>query len=853
MQNTQKPVYTRISSNVGGYLESLPIDYSKNPTQKYPLIIFMHGVGERGNGSASLLPKVANVGIAKMLRVGQFPAYHTYGGKTYSFIVISPQFEKSSGWVTDIQAIIDYAKKTYRVDEQRIYLTGLSLGGIMGWSYAAGSVAHGQTLAATLLITPGATATAAQLKNVSASQLPVWVTNNNGDPYNPASQATALVNAINSTVPAPPKALLTIFTAVGHDAWSATYNPTFKQNGLNVYEWMLSKSRGSSSGANPPVLTANAGSNQVITLPTNSVTLDASASKVTSGSITSYAWAKLSGPAAGTITLVSNGLQAKVTGLTAGTYQYQLTVKDSNGSTATATVTVTVNSAASTDPPTVNAGAGGTITLPTNTFTLDGSASKASTGNTIVSYKWTKSTTSPSGGAITSPTSVKTTVTGLIAGTYVYSLLVTDNKGQSRSGGTTIIVKPASGSSTPPTANAGYGGIFTLPFASFELDGFLSKAATGNTLVSYLWTKATSSPAGGDIATPNSVKTLISNFKVGTYTYTLKVTDNKGASSSASVIVIIKEGTSVPPTANAGYGGIFTLPFASFELDGFLSKAATGNTLVSYLWTKASSSPAGGDIATPNSMKTLISNFKVGMYTYILKVTDNKGASSSANVIVIIKEAESAPPTANAGYGGIFTLPFSSFELNGFLSKAAAGNTLVSYLWTKASSSPAGGDIATPNSMKTLISNFKVGMYTYILKVTDNKGASSSANVIVDIKAATATRNADGASANVAQSDATALSTDLLNQNQLEGVDVTITPNPVVSDMNVLVKGNAKGNTNLIVYSMDGKPLQQQSFLKDGTGSLNKNFNLSRYPAGIYVVQVIVDGKYKKSMRVVKR
>ena len=856
MQTTQKSVYKRIDANVGGYLESLPNDYANNPTKKYPLLIFMHGVGERGNGAAGSVEKVANVGIPKLLKLKTFPANHTVGGKTYSFIVLSPQFQNSTNWINDIQAIIDYAKKTYRVDEQRIYLTGLSLGGIMGWVYGAGTVAHGQQLAAALLVCPGASATAAQLKNLGSSQLPIWVTNNSGDPYNPASQAKGLVNAINAAAPAPPKALLTIFNKSGHDAWTATYDPSFRQNGLNVYEWMLSKSRGSSQpqpAPATPVLTANAGANQVITLPANSVTLDASGSKVSAGSITSYTWTKVSGPSTGLLSSLLNGLQAKLTGLIAGVYKYQLTVKDNNGSTATATVTVTVNaSTTSTAPPTVNAGTGGTVTLPVNTFTLDGSASKTSTGNTIVSYQWTKSTSSPTGGTITNPTSAKTTITGLVAGTYVYSLTVKDSKGQSKTGGTTIVVKPGATSTAPPTVNAGTGGTITLPANTFTLDGSASKASTGNTIKSYKWVKYSGPAAGGGIiASPASAKTTITGLVAGTYIYSLTVTDSRGQSKTGGTTIVVKpgSGSTTPPTAKVTQSLInLTLPSNTATLDGSPSVAASGNSIASYKWEKYTG-PSYDGMKAPTSAKISVTGLVEGSYGFKLTVTDNNGRSSITDVAVIVSAVKNnTPPTAKVAQSVInLALPSNSATLDGSSSIAATGNAIASYKWHKYT----GGDydgIKTPNSAKITVTGLVAGSYGFTLTVTDNNGKSSSVDVAVIVKSA-AKRTAGEDSATLSRS----VSTDVSALQANDELGVTISPNPIVSDMNIVVKGNVKGNTSLIIYSIDGKPVQQQSFLKDGFGSLNKSFNLSRYPAGIYIVQVIVDGKYKKSIRVVKR
>jgi dienelactone hydrolase len=753
MQTSQVSVYTRIESNVGGFLESLPNDYGANPTQKYPLLIAMHGVGERGNGTAGILEKVANVGIPKRIKNGGFPASFTVGGKSFSFIVISPQMANAGDWTASIQAVIDYCKAHYRVDETRIYLTGLSLGGISEWIYIGRSPLHARGLAAALLVTPGTTYTDAQLKNIANEQLPVWVTNNSGDPYNPASGATALVNAINSTVGVP-KALITIFDKTGHDAWTQTYDPAFKQDGLNVYEWMLSKSRGSQSSPVTPVLTANAGPDQILTLPDNAVTLDASGSKVTSGTITSYSWTKVSGPTTGLLSLLSAGLQGKLTDLIAGTYVYRLTVKDSNGSTTSDDVTVTVNAAATfTNPPAVNAGSGQTVTLPTNTATIDGSSSTASAGNAIVSYQWTKNATSPEGGDITSGTSAKTTVANLIAGTYTYTLTVTDNRGSVKSGTTTVVVNSTATSTDPPATNAGKGQTITLPTNTVTLNGSLSKASAGNTIVSYKWVKAASSPAGGDITSPTSVGTTVTNLIAGTYIFNLTVTDSRGSSRTGGTSVVVNTGTVAstdPPTAKVAESMInMTLPSNAVTLDGSSSSASSGNTIVAYKWTKYTG-PKYDGLKTPANPTLTVTGMVAGSYGFTLTVTDNNGKTSSKNVAVIVKAAASA--------------------------RTASVETV------------ATGDVALSNS-KTL-----------------------------DIKA----------------------------------FEVSIAPNPVQSNMNIRVNGSTAGKTSILIYNVAGQLQLQQEFTKDA-GSLNQQVNISKLPAGMYIVQVVIDEKHKQILRIVKQ
>src|SRR6478735_8307260 len=131
----QKRITRKINANIGGYLEALPASYNKHPDNKYPLIIYMHGKGGAGSGSYDDLKNVEGNAIPKLLRKQEFPANFTVGGKTYQFIVISPQFK---GWPLspDVNAVIEFCLKNYRVDERRIYLSGQSMGGGGAWDYA---------------------------------------------------------------------------------------------------------------------------------------------------------------------------------------------------------------------------------------------------------------------------------------------------------------------------------------------------------------------------------------------------------------------------------------------------------------------------------------------------------------------------------------------------------------------------------------------------------------------------------------------------------------------------------------------------------------------------------------------
>ena len=154
----------------------------------------------------------------------------------------------------------------------------------------------------------------------------------------------------------------------------------------------------------PPV--ANAGPDQSITLPVNTVSLAGSGSDA-DGTVTSYAWTKISGPSSYNFVNASSAA-TNITGLVQGVYQFQLKVTDNSGAIGTDIVQITVTPAPN-QLPVANAGPDQNITLPTNIVALSGSGTDAD--GTIVGYLWTQ-ISGPSGYTIVGATSAVTNVTG---------------------------------------------------------------------------------------------------------------------------------------------------------------------------------------------------------------------------------------------------------------------------------------------------------------------------------------------------------------------------------------------------------------------------------------------------------
>lgn len=237
----------------------------------------------------------------------------------------------------------------------------------------------------------------------------------------------------------------------------------------------------------PPV--ANAGPNQVITLPQNSITLFGNQSTDDHG-ITSYEWS-LSPNSKGKV-MEMQGVRTPTLQLSAmqeGDYTYQLTVTDTIGQQATAQVTVIVQPE-NNKPPQADAGPDKELTLPVDSTTLDGS--KSSDDQKIISYLWEK-TQGPDGVQLENANSSVATVTGLQVGTYVFTLTVRDERNLQSQSSVNVIVKEEMNKA--PVARIAGNVVITLPTDTAELDG--SKSSDDKGIVSYLWTRDEGSPAAG--------------------------------------------------------------------------------------------------------------------------------------------------------------------------------------------------------------------------------------------------------------------------------------------------------------------------------------------------------------------
>jgi predicted peptidase len=198
-----------------GYLLALPNGYGEKD-RKWPLMIFLHGAGERGAN----LELVKKHGPPKLIEQG----------KDLPFIVVSPQCPSEDWWPEKVEtliALLDEIQSKYAVDPERVYLTGLSMGGFGTWTLGC---QHPERFAAIAPICGGGQRyRAGKLKDV-----PVWAFHGAKDPVVPLAESQTMVDAVTR---AGGQARLTVYPDAQHDSWTATYdNPEF-------YKWLLSHKR----------------------------------------------------------------------------------------------------------------------------------------------------------------------------------------------------------------------------------------------------------------------------------------------------------------------------------------------------------------------------------------------------------------------------------------------------------------------------------------------------------------------------------------------------------------------------------------------------------------------------------
>jgi len=202
------------------YLLYLPPSYNQNKQRKWPLLLFLHGSDESGQA----LDRIRDNG----------PILLADRGRQFPFVIVAPLSPLRSGpcehwWVPEqLGALLDTVTASHRVDLQRVYVTGVSMGGFGAWDLAA---RYPHRFAAIAPFSGGGDpARAARL-----ADLPVWAFHGEKDPVVPFEQDSKMVDALRRLGG---RIRFTTFPEGGHVIWAPFYD------GPELYDWLLRQRRG---------------------------------------------------------------------------------------------------------------------------------------------------------------------------------------------------------------------------------------------------------------------------------------------------------------------------------------------------------------------------------------------------------------------------------------------------------------------------------------------------------------------------------------------------------------------------------------------------------------------------------
>jgi hypothetical protein len=225
-------------------------------------------------------------------------------------------------------------------------------------------------------------------------------------------------------------------------------------------------------------------------------------------------------------------------GLQKGVYTFRFTATDQRGLFAADTVIVAVDTIVSftNNAPLAYAGRDTVIYIPAAAATVSALGSIDADGS-IVAYQW-QQVSGPIAGAIQDPSSINTNITGLVAGEYIFRLMVTDNQGASSEDDVRVLVDALLTPNKLPVAKAGRDTVIYLPANNFSLSANASYDADGK-IVAYKW-KQLSGPNAVLLQNENAIATTVSGLRGGEYIFYLMVTDNRGAIASTKIKVTVR-------------------------------------------------------------------------------------------------------------------------------------------------------------------------------------------------------------------------------------------------------------------------------------------------------------------------
>lgn len=764
-----------------------PADLATAPSNKrWPLIIFLHGVGESGTNLSALL----NTGLPKKINQGQRPIlkYVNFGGYTTEAFVICPQNGSFSLDPNRLPPILRDMTSRFRIDSTRIYLTGLSAGGnilgmLGGYSTAATDTAMNKYISAQFARSPH---NGSMILDSAHRVGQRWKTPtalicgavNDGGTENAFRQfCIDLQNRLDNYYS---QSFYEAVAGWGHNNFDVTYDTARRYPSLgnrNFYEWLAqytnsyATSYNGNVGNNPP--TATAAPDKTVSLQTASFTISGSGVD-TDGSIATYNWTKISG---GTANIINSGsATTSVTGFREGTYKFRLTVTDNAGGSHFDDMLVHV----------VDSGLYNTSNVDAYTcsnafrIVVMGSSTAAGSGSTpYYDSAWAGKfrtyirSKNPSMDIINLANAGYTSYhilrpNGYIAPSGRPAVDTTKNITKALSlNPDAIIINLAS--------NDAYNG-YTLAEQQANFEAAMALADAANVPVWVTTSQPRTSMIGSNIplltAFRDWVYTRFGNKAINFWDVVTNLdstTINPIYSAGDGIHInnlghhvlykkVVEEhildtlcnrlsapAANIAPVASAGANQTITLPISVVTLSG--SGTDADGSIASYSWTKVSGGPAV--IVSVGSAVTLVTGLTAGTYVFRLTVTDDDNATATSNVTVQVNNAATTTttaPTAHAGLDQTLVLPQNFTTLYGgwpsFSKKSANGGPITQWNWRQISG-PNTAILSKYEERNVSISavdsaiflkGLALGTYDFELSITDSAGGTDKDTVRVTVQ-----------------------------------------------------------------------------------------------------------------------
>lgn len=648
-----------------------------------------------------------------------------------------------------------------------------------------------------------------------------------------------------------------------------------RPDGTSTFVNFTTPTPGASNNATNQLPTANAGPDNSITLPVNSVALSGSGSDPEDNTNVTFAWTQKSGPNTATFsnTAVAN---PTVSNLVAGTYVFELIVKDQQlASSAPDQVTITVNPAvvgqqlvsftlinANNEQPIQTISNGDVLnlaTLPASNLNIRANTNPATVGRVVFALTGAQTRNQTE---ITTPYALF----GDNSGNYnawvppLGSYTLTGTPYTASSGGTAgtaltinFSVINQTGTNQLPTANAGPDKTITLPVNSVALSGSGSDPENG-TNVTYAWTQQ-SGPNTATFSNTAVAAPTVSGLIAGSYVFELIVKDQQLASSAPDQMTVtvnpapvgqqllsftlINANTEQPiQTLNSGdVLNLATLPTPNLNIRANTSPATVGRVVFALTGTQTRNQTETG---APYALFGDVSgNYNawmppVGSYTltgtpYTASTGGTAGTALTINFSVI-NQGSNQVPTANAGPDKIITLPVNSVALSGSGSDPENGSN-VTFAWTQ-QSGPNTATFSNAAVASPTVSGLVAGSYVFQLIVKDQQLASSAPDLV-------------GVTVNPAPSGQQVISFSLINaaneqviQTLTNGANLNLASLPTTS---LNIRANTSPATvGRVVFALSGTQSRTQTETTAPYalfGDNNGNYNAWIPPAGNYTLK----------------